>query len=116
MGSRINGTKASKDLYYWLKDKDIELNVSTDSQSLYQDIPRIKIMKTYIIAEIGINHYNGDMATAKKLIDVAAAGCDAVKFQKRNPDVCVPEHQKSQKKRYSLGRNDILRIQISNGV
>ena len=52
-------------------------------------------MKTYIIAEIGINH-NGDMDTIKKLIDIASvAGCDCVKFQKRNPDVCVPEHQKS---------------------
>ena len=51
--------------------------------------------KTYIIAEIGINH-NGSLETAKRLIDVATvAGCDAVKFQKRNPDVCVPEHQKS---------------------
>ena len=51
--------------------------------------------KTYIIAEIGINH-NGSLDVAKKLIDIsAAAGCDAVKFQKRNPDVCVPEHQKS---------------------
>ena len=51
-------------------------------------------MKTYIIAEIGINH-NGSLDTAKKLIDIAAvSGCDAVKFQKRNPDVCVPEHQK----------------------
>lgn len=52
-------------------------------------------MKTYIIAEIGINH-NGSMEIAKKLIDIAkTAGCDAVKFQKRNPDVCVPEHQKN---------------------
>jgi len=51
--------------------------------------------KTYIIGEIGINH-NGDLNIAKKLIDIAAvAGCDAVKFQKRNPDVCVPEHQKN---------------------
>lgn len=50
--------------------------------------------KTYIIAEIGINH-NGNMTIAKKLIDIASvAGCNAVKFQKRNPDVCVPEHQK----------------------
>jgi N-acetylneuraminate synthase len=50
---------------------------------------------TFIIAEIGINH-NGSLEIAKKLIDIAAvAGCDAVKFQKRNPDVCVPEHQKS---------------------
>ena len=40
-------------------------------------------MKTFIIAEIGINH-NGDLEIAKKLIDVAVnAGCDAVKFQKR---------------------------------
>ena len=35
--------------------------------------------KTYIIAEIGINH-NGSLETAKKLIDIAAlSGCDAVK-------------------------------------
>ena len=41
----------------------------------------------YIIAEIGINH-NGDLDIAKRLISVAvAAGCDAVKFQKRTVDV-----------------------------
>jgi N-acetylneuraminate synthase len=41
----------------------------------------------YIIAEIGINH-NGDVDLAKRLISVAvAAGCDAVKFQKRTVDV-----------------------------
>ncbi len=40
-------------------------------------------MKTYVVAEIGINH-NGDLNIAKKLIDAATdAGCDAVKFQKR---------------------------------
>ena len=50
--------------------------------------------KTFIIGEIGINH-QGDINIAKRLIDIAAAaGCDAVKFQKRNPDICVPEHQK----------------------
>ena len=49
----------------------------------------------YIIAEIGINH-NGDINIAKDLIKIAKeAGCDAVKFQKRNPDVCVPEKQKN---------------------
>lgn len=38
----------------------------------------------FIIAEIGINH-NGDIEIAKKLIDIAvSAGCNAVKFQKRN--------------------------------
>ena len=40
--------------------------------------------KVFIIAEIGINH-NGSMSICKELIDVAkTAGCDAVKFQKRN--------------------------------
>lgn len=49
---------------------------------------------TYVIAEIGINH-NGEMDIAKKLIDAAAvAGCDAVKFQKRTPEICVPEDQR----------------------
>ena len=49
----------------------------------------------YVIAEIGINH-NGDIEIAKKLMDVAAqSGCDAVKFQKRTPEICVPEDQKS---------------------
>ncbi len=50
---------------------------------------------TYIIAEIGINH-NGDISIAKKLIDTAVlAGCDAVKFQKRTPELCVPPQQKN---------------------
>src|SRR6476659_4108360 len=41
----------------------------------------------YVIAEIGINH-NGDVELAKRLISVAvAAGCGAVKFQKRTIDV-----------------------------
>ena len=45
----------------------------------------------YIIAEIGINH-NGSLDIAKKLIDVAVnAKCDAVKFQKRTPELCVPK-------------------------
>lgn len=49
-----------------------------------------------IIAEIGINH-NGDIGMAKKLITMAKnCGCDYVKFQKRNPDICVPENQKKQ--------------------
>ncbi len=62
----------------------------------------------YIIAEIGINH-NGDLDIAKKLIDIAkVAGCDAVKFQKRNPDVCVPEHQKSVERDTPWGRMTYL--------
>src|SRR6202012_4151696 len=47
----------------------------------------------YIIAEIGINH-NGSLDIAKRLIDEAvAAGCDAVKFQKRTPELCTPKDQ-----------------------
>jgi len=49
----------------------------------------------FIVAEIGINH-NGNLNTAKKLIDAAAlAGCDAVKFQKRTPELCVPPAQRN---------------------
>lgn len=47
----------------------------------------------YIIAEIGINH-NGSLEIAKRLIDEAViAGCDAVKFQKRTPELCTPKDQ-----------------------
>ncbi|KJQ54017.1 N-acetylneuraminate synthase family protein [Microbacterium sp. SA39] len=48
----------------------------------------------YVIAEIGLNH-NGDVDIAKRLIDVAArAGADAVKFQKRTPEISTPEHMR----------------------
>jgi N-acetylneuraminate synthase len=48
----------------------------------------------YVIAEIGLNH-NGDVELAKRLIDVAArAGADAVKFQKRTPEIATPEHMR----------------------
>src|SRR5664279_1959045 len=48
---------------------------------------------SYIIAEIGINH-NGDIDLARRLISVAvAAGCDAVKFQKRTVEVVYTEKE-----------------------
>ncbi len=48
----------------------------------------------YIVAEVGINH-NGELSVAKKLIDLAAvAGCSAVKFQKRTPELCVPQAER----------------------
>jgi len=48
----------------------------------------------YVIAEIGLNH-NGDVDIAKRLIDVAAdAGADAVKFQKRTPEISTPAHMR----------------------
>ncbi|WP_445395389.1 N-acetylneuraminate synthase family protein [Streptomyces sp. LE64] len=47
----------------------------------------------YVTGEIGINH-NGDLEKAFALIDAAVdAGCDAVKFQKRTPEVCTPRDQ-----------------------
>ncbi|MFF2053076.1 N-acetylneuraminate synthase family protein [Leifsonia sp. NPDC058194] len=49
----------------------------------------------YLIGEIGLNH-NGDVEIAKQLIDVAAdAGMQAVKFQKRTPEISTPEHMKA---------------------
>jgi N-acetylneuraminate synthase len=51
---------------------------------------------TYIVTEIGINH-NGDLNLAKQMIEVAARyGVDAVKFQKRTPELCVPPEQRGQ--------------------
>ncbi len=50
----------------------------------------------YLIAEIGINH-NGDIEIAKAMIDAAVhAGVDAIKFQKRTPEVCTPPEQQKQ--------------------
>lgn len=49
----------------------------------------------YVVAEIGINH-NGDLDLAKRLIDAAGlAEVDAVKFQKRTPELAVPEGQRN---------------------
>ena len=63
--------------------------VAIGSHPVGQDHP------VYVIAEIGLNH-NGDVEIAKQLIDVAAdAGAQAVKFQKRTPEISTPEHMKS---------------------
>ena len=54
---------------------------------------RLSSSNAYFIAEIGINH-NGELENVFKLIQAAKlAGCDAVKFQKRNPKDCVPKSQ-----------------------
>ena len=53
----------------------------------------MKNNKIFIIAEIGINH-NGDMKIAKQLIDMAKdAGCDAVKFQKRDLNIVYSKEE-----------------------
>lgn len=57
----------------------------------------------YIVAEIGINH-NGSLETAKRLIDAAVlAGCNAVKFQKRTPELCVPPEQRDKMRQTPWG-------------
>ncbi|MEO5877619.1 MAG: N-acetylneuraminate synthase family protein [Streptosporangiaceae bacterium] len=62
----------------------------------------------YVIGEIGINH-NGDMSVARQLIDVAAnAGCQAVKFQKRTPEICVPLDQQSKLRQTPWGEMTYL--------
>jgi len=61
---------------------------------LFQDRPVGEGHPVYLMAEIGINH-NGDMENALRMVDLAVmAGCDGVKFQKRTPELCVPEEQK----------------------
>jgi len=65
------------------------MNVQIENRIIGKNEP------AFIIGEIGINH-NGSLEIAKKLIDVAkVAGCDAVKFQKRNPEEAVPEEYKN---------------------
>lgn len=75
-------------------------------------IRKVKIQNRYVgdgepvfvLAEIGINH-NGSVELAKKMISGAhAAGADAVKFQKRTPDLCVPPEQRNIERDTPWGR------------
>jgi N-acetylneuraminate synthase len=71
----------------------------------------------YFIGEIGINH-NGDLSIARKLIDaVNACNWNCAKFQKRNPDKAVPEHQKNVPRDTPWGRMTYLeykrRVELS---
>ncbi len=57
----------------------------------------------FVVAEIGINH-NGSLSIAKDLIDCAArSGCDAVKFQKRTPELCVPPSERAKMRQTPWG-------------
>ena len=60
----------------------------------------------YVVAEIGINH-NGDLDLAKRLISVAvAAGCDAVKFQKRTVDVVYTSEELARPRESPFGETN----------
>jgi len=62
----------------------------------------------YVIAEIGLNH-NGDVELAKRLIDVAAdSGAQAVKFQKRTPEISTPEHMREVRRETPWGEMSYL--------
>ncbi len=68
----------------------------------------MKKNNVYIIAEIGINH-DGDISKVFDLIDMAVrSGCDAVKFQKRTPKICVPEDVKFEQKDTIFGIIDYI--------
>lgn len=80
------------------------------------------MVRTKIIAEIGINYAFGEdksqfLNNAKRLIDVAVvAGCDYVKFQKRSPDHCIPEHQKYINKYVPWEDEDISYIEYKHAI
>lgn len=62
----------------------------------------------FMIAEIGLNH-NGELGIAKRLIDGAfACNWHCVKFQKRTPEICVPEHQKTEIRETPWGKMTYL--------
>jgi N-acetylneuraminate synthase len=62
----------------------------------------------YMISEVGLNH-NADMQICKKLIDASfACNWDCVKFQKRTPELCVPEDQKGLMRDTPWGRMTYL--------
>ncbi|WP_018683424.1 N-acetylneuraminate synthase family protein [Actinokineospora enzanensis] len=62
----------------------------------------------YLVAEAGINH-NGDLDVAKRLIDVAAdAGADAVKFQKRTPEIATPPDMRATRRETPWGEMSYL--------
>ncbi|GAB3269576.1 N-acetylneuraminate synthase family protein [Arthrobacter pigmenti] len=73
----------------------------------------------YVIGEIGINH-NGDIEIAKQLIDVAAeAGAQAVKFQKRTPEISTPDDMKNKLRSTPWGEMTYLdykhRVEFGHG-
>src|SRR5690606_18556682 len=68
--------------------RDTRMSVTIGSRQVGGKAP------AFVIAEIRLNH-NGSVELAKQLIDVAAdAGADAVKFQKRTPEIATPEHMR----------------------
>ena len=76
---------------------------------------KLKIYKKpYLIAEIGINH-NGSVKIAKQMISLAKENnFNAVKFQKRDPEICVPEDQKYKMRETPWGNISYLNYKKKN--
>ena len=75
---------------------------------MLSSINNSKLKKPFLIGEIGINH-NGSLSIAKKLINLAVdSGFDAIKFQKRDPDISTPEDQKSKLRQTPWGEMTYL--------
>jgi N-acetylneuraminate synthase len=78
--------------------------------------------KTKVIAEIGLNYAYGTdvkdfMTNIKRLIDVAViSGCDYVKFQKRNPEVCVPNKEKDKPKLVPWRKEETTYLQYKKDI
>jgi len=79
-------------------------------------------MEVKIIAEIGLNAFFGNdklefIKSARKLITIAsAADCNYVKFQKRNPDICVPEDKKNKEKIVPWRQKPITYLQYKKDI
>ena len=100
-----NNSKREKK--YFITEKAInQYDLSTTNENFNVDLFNRK--KTFLIAEAGINH-NGSISDAKKLISLAKKhNFDAVKFQKRDLDICIPEHQKYIKRETPWGNINYL--------
>jgi N-acetylneuraminate synthase len=102
-----------------------EIIMSGDSKIPEKSIADVKIANLavgaghpcYVIGEIGINH-NGDVELAKRLIDIAeAAGCNAVKFQKRTVDVVYSREELDKPRESPFGEtNGALKMGLEFGV
>ncbi len=74
----------------------------------------MNLKKPYLIGEIGINH-NGNLSLAKKIISLAKQnGFDAVKFQKRTPEISTPEDQKYKLRETPWGEMTYLNYKKKN--
>lgn len=75
-----------------------------------------QLNKILTVAEVGLNH-NGDFEKAKRLIDIASvAGCTFVKFQVRDPELCVPEEQKNKPKRVPWREEETTYLQYKKDI